>query len=318
MHDLDSMTNSVAVPDAGIELRLVDCHAMTGLGHLTFSVLASAFSAAHPEGSSIQPYRLAAFRHGGPVGLALATMNAESGQAVLRSVMVAREHRRAGIGRALLFQLEMLLKNAGGLAVSVEFSDQLPGRNAFAALLADAEWSAPEAERIRILGRVGRTNEVFRDRERLIGRALREGLSIVPWRDYPDDPRARVLQEIEAGRAPDWTKIGLFADTIDPDFSSILIDEAGQVVGWVICQFHAGVRRWGFPVGWIHEQHQRRGWLLVAYAQGAYHIERLHGADAVAVFESSSGLPMMWRVLEHRFAPYADHVDRLMVSEKSL
>lgn len=291
---------------------------MARLGHLTFPAFATAFSEALPETSPLRPYRLAAFRHASPIGLALATLDRRSWRAELKSLVVARSHRHAGTGRALLRQAETHLKDAGGAIVSTEFSDLLPGRAAFAALLACAGWNAPEAGRIRILGRVGRTNDVFRDRERLVQRALRDGLSIVSWRDHDGDPQALIAREIEAGRAPEWTRSGLFADTIDPDFSSILIDGAGEVVGWVICQFHPGVRRWGFPVGWIHEQHQRRGWLLVAYAQGAHHIERLHGPDAVAVFESSSGLPMMWRVLEHRFAPYADHVDRLMMSEKSL
>jgi len=313
----DGRTDRSAVLDE-IELRLVDNHEMAQLGHLTFPAYVTAFSEALAEGSQVRPFRLAALEKGSPIGLALATMYMDSGQAELRSLVVAKDHRNAGTGRSLLLEIETRLREAGCADVSARFSDRLPGAGSFAALLVSAGWSAPEPERIRILGRVGKTREVFRDRERLVQRAFRDGLSIVPWRDHDGDPRALILREIEAGRAPDWTQIGLFDDTVDPDFSMILIDGTGEVVGWVICQFHPGVRRWGFPVGWIHEEHQRRGWLLVAYAQGAHRIEELHGADAIAVFESSSGLPMMWRVLEHRFAPYADHVDRVLVSGKHL
>lgn len=313
-----SITNASVEPDAEVEIRLVDSHEMSRLGHLTFPAYVSAFSEALPAESTLQAFRLAAFEHGRPIGLALATMYAETGQAELRSLVVARSHRNKGTGRALLLQMETELRDAGGKDVSARFSDRLPGADSFSAMLVGAGWSTPEPERIRILGRVGKTNDVFRDRERLVQRALRDGLSIVPWRDHDGDPRALILREIEAGRAPDWTQIGLSDDTVDPDFSMILIDGTGEAVGWVICQFHPGVRRWGFPVGWIHEEHQKRGWLLVAYAQGAHRIEKLHGADAIAVFESSSGLPMMWRVLEHRFAPHADHVDRVLVSGKHL
>ena len=317
MHD-HGTTNASTKAKADIEIRLVDSHEMAQLGHLTFPAFASAFSETPSEGSSLRLYRLAALKHGFPVGLALATMDAKSGQAELRSLMVAKSHRRAGTGRALLHAIETRLKEAGARTVSAQFSDRLPGGSAFAALLVVAGWTTPEPERIRILGRVGRTGDVFRDREGLVQRALRDGLSIASWRDHDGDPRSLILREIEARKAPDWTQIGLFDDTVDPDFSMILTDRAGKVVGWVICQFHAGVHRWGFPVGWIHEEHQKRGWLLVAYALGAHRIEQLQGPDAIAVFESSSGLPMMWRVLEHRFAPYADHVDRLLASEKHL
>lgn len=318
MPDRDIRHQSASKPAATIDIRSVDDREMAELKHLTFPALATAFSAAVPETSPVRPHRLAAFRQGLPIALVLATVSATNGKAELKSLMVTREHRRAGTGRTLLHLMEANLREDGASSIRTEYSSRLPGRDAFAGLLVDGGWSPPEAERIRILGRVGRTTAVFRDRERLVERALRDGLTIVSWRDHDGDPRACIKAEIEAGRAPEWTQIGLDADTVDPDFSSILLDGAGQVVGWVICQFHATVRRWGFPVGWIHEQHQRRGWLLVAYAQGAHHIEQLHGPDAVAVFESSSGLPMMWRVLEHRFAPHADHVDYLMVSVKPL
>jgi GNAT superfamily N-acetyltransferase len=310
--------NRTENPAAITEIRSVDFRDMGRLAHLTFPAFASAFSEAPPGGSPFRPYRLAAFAEGKPIGLALATLETTSGHAELRSLVVDRSHRRMGTARGLLDQMETWLRDDGGQHVSACFSDQLPGANGFAALLAGAGWSAPEPERIRILGRVGKTSDVFRDRERLVQRAFRDGLSIIPWRDHAGDPRSLILREIEAGRAPDWAQIGLLADTVDPEFSMILTDGAGQVVGWVICQFHAGIRRWGFPVGWIHQEHQKRGWLLVAYAQGAHLIETRHGPDAIAVFESSSGLPMMWRVLEHRFAPHAERADRLLVSRKRL
>lgn len=300
------------------EIRCVDFRRVGQLSHLTFPAFARAFSEDPPQDSHLRFYRLAAFERDNPIGLALATMDAQSGDAELRSLVVDRPHRRKGTARTLLLEMETRLRDGGGKHVSALFSDQLPGAAGFAALLADAGWSGPEPERIRILGRVGKTGDVFRDRERLVQRALRDGLTIVSWRDHDGDPRSLILREIEAGRAPDWTQIGLMADTVDPDFSMILTDGAGEVVGWVICQFHAEVRRWGFPVGWIHEEHQKRGWLLVAYAQGAHFIESRHGPDAIAVFESSSGLPTMWRVLEHRFAPHAERADRMMISKKNL
>lgn len=299
-------------------IRTVEADAMAPAAHLTFPTLASAFSEVTQADAPTVPLRFAAYNGTTPVGLALVLHGKEHRQAELLSLAVDKPFRRRGIGTAILRYVEHHLRAANISEISARFSDGLPGASAFSTLVASAGWNGPVPERIRILGQVGNALEVFRDRDKLLTRASRDGLVLVSWRDFPHDARTHILQEIAEGRAPGWSSAGLFSDTLDPDFSMVLTKGGNTVVGWVICQFHAGVRRWSFPVGWIDSEYQKRGWLLVAYADGARRLGERFGPHAIAVFESTMGLPMMWRVLEDRFAPHAQVADRILRVDKQL
>jgi len=299
-------------------IRAVEADAMASAAHLTFPALAKVFSEITQAHAPAVPLRFAAYDGSTPIGLALVLHGKDHRQGELVSLAVDKAFRRRGIGAAVLRYVEHHLRTANICEISARFSDGLPGASAFGALVASAGWNGPVPERIRIMGQVGNALEVFRDRDKLLARALRDGLVIVSWRDFPHDARAHILQEIAEGRAPEWSSAGLFSDTFDPDFSMVLTKGDNTVVGWVICQFHAGVRRWSFPVGWIDSEFQTRGWLLVAYADGARRLSERFGLHAIAVFESTRGLPMMWRVLEDRFAPHAQVADRILRVDKQL
>ncbi|UNK39976.1 GNAT family N-acetyltransferase (plasmid) [Shinella sp. H4-D48] len=296
----------------------VQADAMASVAHLTFPTFVGAFSKEAWADAPAVPLRVVAYRRGTPVGLALALHRKDYGQGELLSLAVDRAFRRQGIGVAILREVEGHLRAAHIAQISARFSDRLPESSAFGATVASAGWNGPVPERIRIMGRVGNTLEVFRDREKLLKRALRDGLMLVPWRNFPHDAKSHILRTIAEGRAPGWSSAGLFSDNFDPDFSMVLTTGADTIVGWVICHFHAGVRRWSFPVGWIAKEYQRRGWLLVAYAEGARRLGEQFGSDSIAVLESTMGLPMMWRVLEDRFAPYAQVADRILSVDKKL
>lgn len=298
-------------------IRPIENGEMSKAAHLTFPALAKAFSSPLSSDPSVQLLRNSAWLDDVPVGLALAKRQQQTGEAELMSLMVDKRFRRQGIGTALLRQTEMAVRSLQSSEILARFSDHLPGAHAFGQLLARENWSQPDPERIRILGQVGKTNEVFRDQAGLVVRAKRDGLQLIAWQDYPGDGKALVTQQIADGLAPEWTQMGLHGDNLDPEFSVILTTQQGAVVGWVICQFHAEIRRWSFPVGWITPEHQRRGWLLVAYADGARRLGERHGEASIAVFESTNAMPMMWRVLEGRFAPHAQLADYVLKSRKS-
>ena len=299
-------------------IRAVEADAMAPAAHLTFPTLANVFSKITQADAPATLLRFAAYDGTTPIGLALVLHRKDHRQGELLSLVVDRVFRRQGIGTAILRYVEHHLRTAHISEISARFSDGLPGASAFGALVASAGWNGPVPERIRIMGQVGNTLEVFRDRDKLLARALRDGLALVSWRDFPHDAKAHILQEIAEGRAPEWSSAGLFSDTFDPDFSMVLTKGDNTIVGWVVCQFHAGVRRWSFPVGWIDSEYQKRGWLLVAYADGARRLGERFGPHAIAVFESTTGLPMMWRVLEGRFAPHAQVADRILRVDSQL
>lgn len=301
-----------------ITFRTLEPEALEPFAHLTFPAHAKAFAEAIPAQAQIAPRRFALYVDGAPAGLALFRHAQETGESELMSLVVDKPMRRQGLGAALLAQAEAVLRCEGSERLVTRFSDRLPGVPAFSALLARRGWTAPEPERIRILGPVGKTLNVFRDRDALVARARRDGLKLIPWQDYADDARSIIEDHIETGRAPEWTRIGADSPDLDREFSVILANAENEVVGWVICQFHEHVRRWSFPVGWIGESDQRRGWLLVAYADGARRLGERYGSDAVAVFESTNAMPMMWKVLEHRFEPHATLADRILKAGKAL
>ncbi|MGD9478627.1 GNAT family N-acetyltransferase [Shinella sp. G-2] len=293
-------------------IRAVQADAIAPAAHLTFPTLATFFSQATPAEAPTVPLRIAAYDGATPVGLALALYRKDRRQAELLSLAVDKAFRRRGVGTSILQSVEHHLRTDNISEISARFSDAMPGASAFGALTGGAGWNGPVPERMRIMGPVGNALEVFRDRDKLLTRASRDGLVLASWRDFPHDARGHILQEIAEGRAPGWSSAGLFSDTFDPDFSMVLTKGANTIVGWVICQFHAKPRRWSFPVGWIDHEYQKRGWLLVAYADGARRLGERFGPDAVAVFESTMGLPLMWRVLEDRFAPHAQVADRIL------
>lgn len=299
-------------------IRSVEADAMAPVAHLTFQALANVFSEVTQADAPTILLRFAAYNGTTPIGLALVLHGKDHRQGELSSLAVDKAFRRRGVGTAILRYVEHHLRTANISEIFARFSDGLPRASAFAALVASAGWNGPVPERIRVMGQVGNALKVFRDRDKLLARALRDGLVLSSWRDFPHDATAHVLQEIAKGRAPGWSSAGLFSDTFDPDFSMVLTKGDNTVVGWVICQFHAEVRRWSFPVGWIDSEHQKRGWLLVAYADGARRLSERFGPDAIAVFESTMGLPMMWRVLEDRFAPHAQVADRILRVDRQL
>lgn len=299
------------------ELRPIRAADLPQVAHLTFPAFAQAFSQDIPPDAPVQPLGFSLWHAGKPAGLALAKADRSEGKAELMSLFITAPHRRQGFGAALLQHMETELSALGMTEISTRFSDRLPGARAFSALLARQGWGEVLRERIRILGHVGKTMKVFRDQSAIIARASRDGLALVPWKDRADEARRHIESRIAAGLAPEWARGGLADGHLDEDFSMLLMVH-GRPVGWVICHFHAQARRWAFPVGWIDEEHQKRGWLLVAYAEGARRLEARHGPQAVAVFESSAGLPMMWRVLENRFAPHAELADYVLKAEKAL
>lgn len=293
-------------------VRAVQADAIAPAAHLTFPTLANLFSHAPQADAPTVPLRIAAYDGATPVGLALALYRKDHRQAELLSLAVDKAFRRRGVGTAILQSVEHRLRTDNISEISARFSDAMPGASAFGALTGGAGWNGPVPERMRVMGPVGNALEVFRDRDKLLTRASRDGLVLASWRDFAHDTRGHILQEIAEGRAPGWSSAGLFSDTFDPDFSMVLTKGANRIVGWVICQFHAKARRWSFPVGWIDNEYQKRGWLLVAYADGARRLGERFGPDAIAVFESTMGLPLMWRVLEDRFAPHAQVADRIL------
>ncbi len=254
-----------------------------------------------------------------PIGLAISRgRGAGADEQELLSLFVVPQWRRRGVARALLAGLRTALAGSGAVRQGVQYSSRLPCVGPWQSLLQADGWAAPEVVSLRICGPVRETFSVFRHRAALIERLGREGFAIRTWREDGARAVAVAAQLRESGEAPDWSAPDSWLDALDPDASMVLVDETGDVRGWVVCQHQPALNRWFFPIGWVREPQAGRGWLLGAYAEGARRLAEAHGDDTEVVVESYSGLPQMWRVLERHFVPYARWSDNLMHSYRAL
>lgn len=255
---------------------------------------------------------LAAWRDGRPLGLLISARHKDGGQNLL-SLSVGRDHRRQGVGRVLL----RALVQARPGPLCTQYSDRLPGADAFATLLRAEGWAAPEAVSRRICGPVRETFSVFRQRAGLLERMCRQGFQVHAWGERAAEILALAERLLADGTAPAWADPRPWLDRLHPQASLALVDAAGAVRGWVVCQHQPSMARWYFPIGWVMEPEAGRGWLLGAYAEGARRLEETHGGDTRVVVESTSGLHAMWRVLDRHFSPHADWADHLMESRRA-
>ncbi len=293
------------------------------LAPLTWPSYRSLMSLADPgERRLCRPGVVAAWDGDRPAGLALSGVAPgwplEDGRQALLSLMVARSHRRRGLALRLLAALEDHLLAQGVRRLTVDYSDRLPGAAAFAATLRAAGWPEPEPARLRICGAVRDTVAVFRDRDSLMARMQAEGFRLWSWRERGIGCEALAQTLIERGEAPAWAQPRHWRNALDPDLSLVIGDAADAIVGWALCVHQPAAARWFFPVGWVRPPYDRRGWLMGAYAEGAERVAARHGGDAVAVIETASGQPGMWRLFERRFEPHAHWTDRMMASERLL
>ncbi|CAO3419679.1 hypothetical protein [Azospirillum endophyticum] len=300
------------------------------LAPLTWTSYRSLLSLADPEERRrCRPCAVAAWNGDQPAGLALSAVSPgrplEAGAQMLLSLTVARPWRRRGLALRLLAALESALPALGVRQLEVGYSSRLPGAGAFAATLRAAGWPEPEATRLRICGAVRDTVAVFRDRDSLMTRMRATGFRLWSWRERGAEAEALAQAMIDRGEAPAWARPIHWRTRLDPDLSLVIghgtddiAGAGGDIVGWALCVHQPDLTRWFFPVGWVRPPYDRHGWLMGAYAEGAERLAARHGDDAVAVIETASGQPGMWRLFERRFEPHAHWTDRMMTSERPL
>jgi len=297
------------------DIRTVSAHEAEAVAPLTWKSFRGVLAAADP---ALRAVCLAAWSGDTPVALAVSATSPEhdpeDGQQRLLSLMVAPDWRRQGVARRLLAALEDTLAAMGGLELSAQFSDQLPGAAAFTGLLAATGWTAPTALRYRICGAVQDTFVLFRDRERLLRRLAEGGFRIHSWRDRTEAAVRLAETAIAAGTAPGWSHPGRWQHSLDPDLSLVVTNADGDAVGWVVCEYQPALSRLYYPIGWLVPPYDRQGWLLGAYAVGAERAVAKYGGTTPAVIETGAAQQGMWRLFERHFQPHAHWTDRLVES----
>ncbi len=274
----------------------------------------------------IQPIGVGAWVDDTPVGLALAELPLDDGGVAvgastggdmdppeLLSLYVHGDHRRRGVGGALLRALESTLRDRSQPTIETVYMTGRPGIDAFERVLARGGWDAPQrrAATLRFTPDQAAAMPWF-DRVHLPSPPF----EIFPWHRATADERA---QAIRSHTASPWIPTLLEFWRHDRQgfdvVSSLGLRYHGELVGWMVNHRLAPdfVR---FTCGFVREDLSRRGRLLPLLTES---IKRLHDTPGLRCsLVTPNCFPSMVEFLERRCAPWADFFGETRGARKTL
>ena len=173
-----------------------------------------------------------ATHEGMPVGLTLGAPQADCERAAVHSLGVVPNHRRRGLGTALLGALERNLRQQGTSTVQASYRSSIEHRAALERILERRAWDAPRAVRRLYRSSLG----TIRHAPLLKANALPKGFSLFDWRDLTPDERDAIR------RRQDSDLTGAHPEALDPfqlpdrveERCSIGVRRDGRIAGWMI------------------------------------------------------------------------------------
>lgn len=260
------------------------------------------------------PWLAVGARVGGlPAGLALGRI--EDGVGHLLSLTVARALRRRGIGCRLAAAWEDSAAAAGATLLRAGYSERLKDRDALAATLGRAGWSAPRPAQVWAIGETAPMVAAVGAWPAVAAR-LREpdGFTFDSWRG-PDEADGAALAALAA--EPEFLAHmhpSVRAERIEPA-CSIAVRRRGLLVGWVLGERTDRVPLDGFghrPAIYYRSAYLARslwhtGVLVGAYWHAYARQAAAFGPDSLALF--CTAFPRMMALVRRRFAPISLRVD---------
>ena len=264
---------------------------------------------------------------GAPVGLALATEASDawarpgvvrvgdSSGARLLALTVARNHRRIGVGRALLSEVERRLaeRSVGAISCSYALRSET-GLDAVEGLFRNEGWGAPEITMLQC-----RADNALLDAPIVRELApLPSEYRICDWVDVTDAERREIIERQQ--RDP-WYPQDLDPFHFEPELevmNSLALRYNGEVVGWLLthsttptiiqyrCLFvRADLARLGRGLSMLREAILRH-WRAIAPARGA------------GEWSTPSSLPLMIRFIRRHLEPFGAVVTEQKLVSKRL
>ncbi|MFN3146731.1 MAG: GNAT family N-acetyltransferase [Paracoccaceae bacterium] len=250
-----------------------------------------------------------------PLGLAVAR---QMGGNSLRLDWIAVEasRRRQGLGRRLLRRCERLGQKRGLGWIHATYSSR-DDREAFAGLLANAGWSAPELVEYRNAGYSGDMDRLGPGWRAFVARVERQGFTVTPLAEISDEDRRRAL-EIETEQVgPRAAGYSRYLRQMDPAIS-LAIREHGVFQGWVIGVSRPGAGYHRYISGFVAGHLQRSGWLIAALDKVMRLQAEVYGPKSVALQEASVEYPEMMAFMKRRLTPYALWTEDVFLCDKRL
>ena len=166
------------------------------------------------------------------VGLGLAEVFPRGDRARILSLYVQPEHRRRGVGTALLAHLERALTQENCARVTLFYRSHWSSVPAIERLLEKRGWTPPRAH--LLIGKT--TTERIAEAPWLYESRLSHGLSVVPWTELSAEAAAAIRrrqEEEEGGWYPRMLNPFQVEDRIE-GLNSLALRRDGEVVGWMI------------------------------------------------------------------------------------
>lgn len=259
-----------------------------------------------------------AFMGNQPVGLILLrpereTKNAQPDMRIL-SIMVARAHRRQGIGRALLDQADQAANDAGVPNLVAYYSDRMRNPDAFEGFLTASGWTPPQLAEFRLAGHADWTERARPTWEPMLRRFARQGYSATPWDSLTSVDRNRADRLVPS----DWRfDYRVFERHCDPRIS-IVLRQHGDVIGWVLGENHEENGYYHYTNGYVVPELQKKGWLVAGVYDVCCYQVAAYGPKSVAVYETYGENPGMIAIMRRRLQPFTIWTDSRFVRRRAL
>lgn len=165
-----------------------------------------------------------------PCGLALAKLDGST--ATLISVLVRSDHRRAGVGTALIAAVEAQARALGATELDGVYPLGKEATPAVEALLDKSGWG-PAVPRMGLFTFGPAVPPGFLGLSWVTESPLPEGFTVVPWGALTEAEQRGVSEFVKADGLPSFADPYSHPEEIDPRYS-LALTRAGRVVGWLI------------------------------------------------------------------------------------
>jgi hypothetical protein len=165
-----------------------------------------------------------------PCGLALAKL--DGAEAVLLSVLVRPDCRRAGLGTSLVREIEARVRDRGATELSGIYPLGKDATPAVERVLTKCGWGGA-VPRMGLFTFGPAVPPGLLDLSWIVESPLPDGFAVVPWGELTDTQKRGISAFVKADGLPPFADPFVCSDEIDPRYSLVLT-LAGRIVGWLI------------------------------------------------------------------------------------